>query len=809
MFLIYNWPPGLALIFPASTFVTMPPDRMPSSQPMGAREWVLAAIGCFLTVLWMTPFAPSMPVSGVDGSWAYAMNVAVAGPLQFGSDVVFTFGPLAAVYTGVYHPATDAWMVIGSALIAVALFAGCWVISPGVRRYRLLLVPFVVGLIWSSAWDGWRDALFLFVPLLLPWVVDAGIRRGKPFTGVLCLLAAAMAILPLVKGNLTLMVVLSSVLGVGLGWRASRTTSLLVIAVLALTLLLAWMGLGQRVSELPLYFIAQAPLVSAYTDAMSVPGRGADLVVYLSIGALLLGISLLLGVRSRWYAPLLVAAYLFISFKSGFVRHDEQHAVTAAATLLLVGLLIYLSPGSEAGRGPVALLLGVVGWGLISAAYIPLTGASATARLSELVVSPAQGLWTRISNPARLPAQYRDATASLGGSPPFAGYRGTADVYPWDLTPLIAAGSSWTPRPVIQSYAAITPALAQGNARHLQQSGPARVYFAVNPIDNRYPSMEDGVSWLPLLGMYSPVSLEGGYAVLERGSPAGQALRPGTPVTVQATLGRDVAVSGWERPVWASIDIRPTLAGKLATVLYKSPRLTLKVRYEDGGTAEYRLVASMAKSGFLLSPTVASADDYVALASSHGGDLLGKRRVVALGVSGDSGTRMLWNLDYTIRFSPLDVGESAAATTALLGTPQPGNPPQAYTEGGNCSIDEVDQRRVGGEPIEVSAGLARIRGWAALDGAKGVPNKGAKLLVGSGGQWHAVQVRQVARPDVAAYFNQPALGYAGFEAYLDVAALPPRASVRVLQDGEGTPLLCQAQLVLNRIGASSGTDGPH
>ena len=67
--------------------------------------FVLAAM--VATVLFSMPLSPRFPKIGLDPSWMYALNEAVARHLVFGRDVVFTYGPLASVCTKMFHPATD------------------------------------------------------------------------------------------------------------------------------------------------------------------------------------------------------------------------------------------------------------------------------------------------------------------------------------------------------------------------------------------------------------------------------------------------------------------------------------------------------------------------------------------------------------------------------------------------------------------------------------------------------------------------------------------------------------------------------
>jgi hypothetical protein len=73
---------------------------------------LLAAAGT--AVLFVLPLNPNFPDRNFDASWAYALNEAVARHLIFGRDIVLTFGPLASLYTWMYHPATDGIMLLGS-----------------------------------------------------------------------------------------------------------------------------------------------------------------------------------------------------------------------------------------------------------------------------------------------------------------------------------------------------------------------------------------------------------------------------------------------------------------------------------------------------------------------------------------------------------------------------------------------------------------------------------------------------------------------------------------------------------------------
>ena len=72
------------------------------------------------------PFHPIMPSAGLDPSWMYAINQAVADGLSFGSEVIFIFGPYGGIYTQMFHPGTDALVMSVGVFFGICLGAVCF-----------------------------------------------------------------------------------------------------------------------------------------------------------------------------------------------------------------------------------------------------------------------------------------------------------------------------------------------------------------------------------------------------------------------------------------------------------------------------------------------------------------------------------------------------------------------------------------------------------------------------------------------------------------------------------------------------------
>ena len=105
---------------------------------------------------------------------------------------------------------------------------------------------------------------------------------------------------------------------------------------------------------------------------------------------------------------------------------------------------------------------------------------------------------------------------------------GSLDVFPYDLSYAIQQRLPIRNRPVIQSYSAFTKTFCEKNAAFSEsRDAPQTIYFHSDPIDNRYPSMEDSLAWRSLLTYYAASSIADEYLVLKhRERPVEYELKP-------------------------------------------------------------------------------------------------------------------------------------------------------------------------------------------------------------------------------------------------------------------------------------------
>ena len=756
---------------------------------------VVLAIALSGTILAFVPFHPDLPTVGLDASWRYALNEAVARRLIFGRDLVFTYGPLGFVSARMYHPATYGLMVGFCGFLLSAVFSGCLSLVRGRGAYALLLLPLaLVNFVFA-------DGVFLAIPfifLLAATQWSAKIRLGDAEVvdegawGVILVLAAAVALLPLIKGVFTASALVCTTITLFLLARASRERAGFLAGWMLLVMVAVWWALGQPLSALTGFFAGQAPIISGYGDAMSMVGPRSEILVYWAAAAVVAGFfsaQLIARFGRIGLAPAAgLATLLFIAFKAGFVRQDA-HVLLAAVCLNLIALLALLMfPGRRS-------LLGLAA-SVAAAAYLSLivTGGSALFLPSEAaryLMDSVKGLVTGLTHPAELGQSYEHALADIRRSPPLPASPATVDIYPTETSVVLANGRKWAPRPVLQSYSAYTPALSALDVNHLTgPSAPERILISVDTIDGRYPAEDDGPSWPVMMSRYSVSGLIGPFLVLAR-RPTPRDVHPGRRLVVSKAqaFGARVLIPANRTPVWATIDVKPTLLGRVYGALFKQPLLWMQVTYDNGDSRSFRLIPGMGQAGFLLSPTIQDSSDLAGLSVGVDPAYFAGRWPASISLSGDGGARVLWQRHYAIALSALDIAANPNAHAVLFDPQVP--VPRLDAAGGDCAIETINGSPVTPGRTLTNARTLGVAGWAAAAANRGRrSDKTFLLLAGQDGGAVMVQTRPTKRTDLAASFQQPNLIDSGFTAWIDSHSLRGRISIRVVQRVDGRFIPC-------------------
>lgn len=579
----------------------------------------------------------------VEDSWLQVLHFAFLSHLQFGREIICTFGPWGFLY-GSDHPGTHVLSLLGWLALAIVF----WVAGSRVARLafenelpRWAWLIAVANLAGVRIYSSLGDMRLMSFPLLL--LALHFLEEGGAGTVVRGALLVSLGLLSLVKFS-AFIVITFIVLGLAIDtiWRRRRVPwSLLVFAG---SILFFWLLAAQQLSLLGPYLRNSSEIASGYTEAMmtSSPHELEYVAAFLVSAAILIAtLAFALWKRLRFFAtvPLAAAGFaLFTAFKHGFVRNDGHQAVSAMFLLLL----------ALTGLAMVWPVVRPQQWLLKTGAFLPVIAALlyTVCSFDHVGLTPFPRVLAQTFKPKQWLApvkslfgsksakdQYRRYLAYYRDQFPLPPLKSDTDVYSFNQMALFANAISYRPRPIFQSYSAYTPRLAELNVAHLRSDdAPSTVVLDGFTIDDRYLMLDDGPSWPELLTRYDVQQVEIPFVVLTRSK---------VPRQFKLTLLRDVSIKFGEQlavaptpntVVWAQIEIQYSAAGSLVATLFKPQELSFNTILRSGQQHIRRLVPEMARSGFILSPYVQGPPECAALASAQWPNLLTDNEVTAISI---------------------------------------------------------------------------------------------------------------------------------------------------------------------------------
>ena len=595
----------------------------------GERGSIAPFLCVYAPLAWLTllilPTRP--PAPGLDLSWQAILHYGATHHWQYGVDAMFTYGPLGYLHcTAQYFHDTSLSCIVYQ-LVFKAFYVAliCRLCTRLPRGNALLFV--LADTILPMADD---DSIYLlaigFAALLICEKNEPRFWKGAS--------VALLAVSMLIKG--TFLVYSGGVIGlIGVYLLSQRVREAgEILAAFLLCFLVAYVGYaGQNLLLLPRFLGLSLNVISGYPLAMNLELSWEALAGGLAVAACVL-------VRVAWFAkrsdaPLgltatflpIVGAGLFLAWKAGFTRNDVAHQPTffAYALALASAAPVFFPAGVRAAGGaPInffpflqTLAPVIAVWALCvqyySGNHYPPserldanTGWLLTPRAQE------QDMETLVRNQG--PALDLPRCRAVVG-------RSSLDMFGCQQVVVVANGFNYRPAPIFQPYNAYTPRLIQVNTAFYQSDkAPDFVLFKPLNIDDRFPTLDNAGVLLELLRNYQPVLDERGVLLLKR-QPSKQAQPSPTAKLLaggKCSFGEKIALPKTAGAIWCRADIHLNLLGRLVGFFYHSPIFNLVGLSPDGiKKSVYRLVPGMASEGFLLTPFVSSAPEYVQLQSGH------------------------------------------------------------------------------------------------------------------------------------------------------------------------------------------------
>jgi hypothetical protein len=583
--------------------------------PAKRLNWIVSVLLWLVIALAAFTF-PRPPELKLDASWRMTMGYAYVHGLQMGTDLVFTYGPLGFVMGKTYWGQLF-WEMIAFQAFQATLAA--WLFVSVGRRLSLLprIAFFAFAVLFGVVYE---DALEMIVIVLLGWRLVRKADKDKPRAG--WCITALLALYGAVKFTNLLLAGFAVAIAVALAlYRRAPRVAMRVAAVFVVSTVAIWLLCGQNPLNIPAYLVASLEVSSGYNNTMSLPTPQAPFVSALAVAGLLI-LALALNIRASERRPravaltALFAAFLFLNWKHGFVRADGHMIgfficallpITAFPRLLgaanrWIAFLVLLPAGLLAVRGIDQALPGMPR-GLF---------AQQRNRVCDNIRSFAHwqefrdGLRAKMHE-QRVQNDLHEVRDRIGDA--------TIDVLGYEQAIALFNKFNYRPRPVFQSYSAYNAPLARRNLAYYDSAAaPAYALLKIETIDDRLATMDDPFLLNYFLHAYDYVLEEKGWQLWRRraDAPAAERVAPRRLRTLSATVGQSVdlgELSG--QPIWVTIDLKPTLLGRIRDFVYKQPLAFLVVEDTAGATSRFRFPPDAGRAGFMLNPLVENIADYV------------------------------------------------------------------------------------------------------------------------------------------------------------------------------------------------------
>lgn len=581
--------------------------------------WIAVVMLTLLTYDNWTVF--NTPALGdVDGSWSIGLNLVRLLGLRFGTEVVFTYGPLGFLCSTRLPIAIEKWqMLLYDTWLLLQSGVVIWAALRSFTVWRVLAVLLTVLYVHDT---GVGEPPFLFYYFTL-FTLFLHLHTGKSLLLAYALLIALFAFY--VKANVGV-VTIGSFLAYVVYWfitRRKRVVGLLATGVATVVLLVVSAWLLQ--TDLVSYVRNSLQIVDAYNDAMAMMAgsAGRPLLAALTVTGLLGGVVLSFlwlhrreGFSRRMLDTGLILAFsglqFFVLYKQSFVRADPGHFALFFKYAVLPLSLIFLFTDfrwlKRAILIPylVVMLAGVVlGPKFWQQRYRVLQPLQWQYYLTDVFTSRTYP----ISPDSTFPAAWRQRLA-----------RSTVDVLPVDISLIYSEGlaRNYRPRPVFQTYQAASRYLDSLNAAHYRSAGgPAYLIAAHGSTDTRYAMGDEAMTKLAMMQQYSVLEQQPNRVLLQR-LPRPVAVRASSGPVHNVRLNEAVPVPPGNGPLLMRADVDYSLAGRLMRLLFQPPPLTLEIETVAGKRFEYKTAVPLLDSGVWVNRHVATATDYAQYLMTRG-----------------------------------------------------------------------------------------------------------------------------------------------------------------------------------------------
>ena len=616
-----------------------------------------------------------MPGDGLGQSWRISINLALKNDLQWGSDYIFTFGPLGYLYTRMAVFVPDWHIIVFSFLvwINILFIAQYFILSSKIHTKTQLLTGAVIALMFSHVIKVEITSTVMYVVI---FYLLYSIKHNNAIALVIAIIFSTLNLFIKLNYLFPILLIFSIYYFAIVFMKEKLMIRKYVIPALALQLLLMYLFTLIYNINIAGYVKSGWYLANSYNDAMFKPVFDESIMSVLFyildprfnttvISFIIVSLSVLLTLpvlliiwknkqkiifsSLAFLTVLFSILFLFISFKFAFVRHGGLTYLYPPLPIFIFGIITsFTGWGMANSRRSINVL--------VILAFIPacLIGnirmmMAENYSYSFVVKIIRQGYQKYISGSKMVDVENGN-TGKIYYLPPAVNAKigkSTVDIVPAEISIAYFNDLNYHPRPVVQSYAAYNKYLDDLNyAKYISPTAPEYLIYRNETIDNRYHFFDEARTKLAIRQRYLVVDSFDGNLLLKRSDTIRQ-LRVTKKDSQLLELNKFYSLAESQSFKYAMFDIRYSKGGSLTRFLFQPPLLEITFFLDDGRSVNHRLIISTLQNPLLLSSYIESSTDSW---NYFSGNMVAGKRIKQLKISAPS-----WAYENKIHLQLLDV----------------------------------------------------------------------------------------------------------------------------------------------------------
>jgi tetratricopeptide (TPR) repeat protein len=616
----------------------------------------------------------SMLSSPLDYSWQLSLHVFFSEGKDFGKDIIFTYGPYGFLLSKTYHPKTYLFTNFCWIIFALVFWWASLSIAYKLIKNKAFIFLWFFSLFFMFCNDVSLDSFFYTFYVF--WLIISLYKEDKLLNVNAILISGVIAIVSLTKFSF-LIVSIPILLSITICDLLKKYKPFQLIVFLC-TFFMLWLAAGQNLTSIPSFIRNGLEVAVYYNYAMAV----LSVVPSIKLAAIIcffilsfLTIFLVNWEKAKIPNLLLTvgASFLiFIIIKAAYSRFGggttplHTKALCFIATAYLIICFEKFSSYYIRGISIASYILILCIYQNHLSFFLQTNILSNIPNNIAYLSKNVQHSYLVVTGQLSPEKKYQEEMAALRQTYPLPSLTGSVDMYSYLQLAVLANNLDYKTRPIFQSYSAYSPLLAERNLEHLKKNPPNNIVFDNHAIEQRYPTLDDSISWPEILTKYNikGLSPNSAFLLLEHSkNPRDYSFV--SEKVIEASFNENIDVPKINLgAVWVKIQVQYSVLGHIMSAVHKPAPVYIKGKIKNGETFTYALPTPMAETGFLLSPIIRNNLDFAKFAGENWEKDLDSLQIESISVALDENSP-LWQFLPKIKMSFSHLSFSRQSTSEI------------------------------------------------------------------------------------------------------------------------------------------------